>query len=564
MLKQFRSFWLRLKIPIQHWEGRKAQIKRTIDEIWQGRNEVRRDYEWIPLYFRYRQPKEANTVDDGTWADLEMEDIFARIDRTTSVIGRQYLYALLRIYDSDNAHGEMQRRIALYGIFKTNKQFREQVQRALYPLRHNSSGYLATLFYDELPTRPKYYPLIYLCSGFFFVSLGLTVISPAFVLLAAAMAFCNLLINTFYGRAVFRHFADLASLTTMLNAVGNLARIQPPAEINEFRTLRELKNLAAGLNKKVFWLCFDEMQASDIAAAIFLFLDLFGLSRLIAFLRTVDDLKRCRAEFRQIFDSIGSLDASIAISSWIESVPISVIPSFNLTGTINVTGIYHPLIKDAVGNSFFLPNESALITGSNMAGKTSFIKTIGVNMILARTLFVCLAKEADLPRRIVRSSIKLDEKVIDGQSYYSREIEQIRVFLNCRENHYIFLIDEIFRGTNTIERIAISAATLRYLAQRNMVLVTTHDVELKPLLEDCSRLYHFSEQVDGNKYYFDFVLREGPCKAGNAIRLIELKGYPTSVVAEARMFTAINSCAAAPSKTSVPGDPSLGAVTNNS
>ena len=111
----FSEIWLVLKAYAKPWESRKARIKKRLDEIWQGRNEVRRDYDWISLYFRYRQPHEANTVDNRTWADLEMEEIFARIDRTTSVIGRQYLYALLRIYDKDDFDFEKQRRAQLAG-----------------------------------------------------------------------------------------------------------------------------------------------------------------------------------------------------------------------------------------------------------------------------------------------------------------------------------------------------------------------------------------------------------------------------------------------------------------
>jgi DNA mismatch repair ATPase MutS len=326
----------------------------------------------------------------------------------------------------------------------------------------------------------------------------------------------------------------------MLSTVGNLSRIVPPSKISELDTLLNLRDLAAALNKKIFWLCFDEAQAGVLAAAVFGFLNFFGLSKLIAFIRIIDSLTKSRDKIRLMFESIGSLDASIAAASWIQSLPLSTVPSFNSTGKIEVEGIYHPLIKKAVGNSFHLQNKSALITGSNMAGKTTFIKTIGLNVILARTLFVCLAERADLPRWIVRSSIRLDEKVIDGQSYYSREIEQIREFLNCPDNCFLFLIDEIFRGTNTIERIAISAATLQHLSRRNMALVTTHDVELQALLADCSRLFHFSEQVNCDKYYFDFILRDGPCRAGNAIKLIELKGYPSNLVDEARRLAAAN------------------------
>jgi hypothetical protein len=517
---------------------REGRIKKHLDEIWQGKSVIRRDYDWIPLYFVYRQAGEPDTVDDRTWSDLEMEELFARIDRTTSVVGRQYLYAILRIYDNGNSDSEKLRRTALYSLFRTDADFREKIQRALYPLRRDSSAYLTTLLYEELPSKPKLHYLIYLSSGLFFLCLALIALNPVFVFAAAGMALCNLLINTFYGRKMFQHYADLASLTTMLSAVGNFARIKSPAKISELDTLRELKTLAAGLNKKVFWLCLDETQAGDLAAAGIAFLNHFGLSRLIAFLRVVDDLKKSREQFRRIFDAIGSLDAHVAIASWIQSLPMSTIPAFNSTGTIDVTGMYHPLIKGAVGNSLFLQKESALITGSNMAGKTTFIKTIGLNVVLARTLFVCLAERANLPRLIVRSSIKLDEKVIDGNSYYSREIEQIRDFLNCPENRFLFLIDEIFRGTNTIERIAIGAATLRYLSHRNMVLVTTHDVELQPMLSDCSRLFHFSEQVDGNRYYFDYILRDGPCRAGNAIKLVELRGFPPGIVEEARRLAA--------------------------
>ena len=499
---------------------------------------MRRDYDWIPLYFRYRQPCEAETVDDRTWSDLEMEEVFARIDRTTSVIGRQYLYAALRIYKNDNSDLEKKESHALYSLFRTDRNLREKIQRALYPLHRRDSAYLTTLLYEDLPPKPKYYWLLYLTSGSFFLSLGLIAVNPVFVFAAAGLAFCNLLINTFYGRRVFQHFDDLIALTTMLSAVGHFARIEPPAPIRELDTLRELKGLAAGLNRKVFWLSLDESQASDLAAAVFGFLNLFGLSRLVAFVRTVDELKESREKIRRIFDAIGSLDSRLAIASWMESLPLFTIPSFNSTGIIDVAGIYHPLIEKAVGNSFHLRQDSALITGSNMAGKTTFIKTIGLNVILARTIFISLADRADLPRLSIRSSIKLDEKVTDGQSYYSREIEQIREFLNCPENSCLFLIDEIFRGTNTVERIAISASVLRHLSRRNSVLVTTHDVELQPLLSDCSRLFHFSEQVEGRRHYFDFILRDGPCRAGNAIKLIELKGYPPDIVAEARRLAA--------------------------
>ena len=125
MFNHLKQLLLMVKAFTKPREGRKARIKRHLDEIWQGSNEARRDYDWIPLYFRYRQHDEANTVDDKTWSDLEIEEVFARIDRTTSVIDRQYLYSLLRIYNNDNFDQEKQKRHTLYSLFRTDEIFRE-------------------------------------------------------------------------------------------------------------------------------------------------------------------------------------------------------------------------------------------------------------------------------------------------------------------------------------------------------------------------------------------------------------------------------------------------------
>jgi hypothetical protein len=540
VFNQIRWHWLAIKSRMKFGGRRHRRIRRHLDEIRRGEGEIRRDYDWIPLYFRYQQTDESNTpgifdaVDDRTWADLEMNQVFARLDRTVSVIGRQYLYAMLRIYQND-ADQEPQRLNALYRLFETDAAFREKIQMALYPLRRDENAWIATLLYEALPPKPKFFPFIYLSAGLFFLALVLSFVNPVFIFAVVGMAFCNMIINAFYGPAIFRHCADLAPFATMLNAVGKLASIASPIPVRELDTLRERKDFAARLNKKVFWLCLNEDRTtSDLAAAVYGFLNHFGLSRLIAFLRVIDDLQKSKDEICQIFEAIGSLDACIAVASWRQGVSASAVPSFNESGIIDVEGLRHPLIENAVGNSIFLRGESALITGSNMAGKTSFIKTVGINMILAQTIFVTLAERADFPRYIVRTSIQRDEQVLDGRSYYFREIELLREFLNCPENRYLFLIDEILRGTNTVERVAISASILRHLASRNMALVTTHDVELQPLLSDCARLFHFSEQVEGDRYYFDFVLRDGPCRAGNAIRLIELKGYPSDIVTEAR------------------------------
>ncbi len=139
------------------------------------------------------------------------------------------------------------------------------------------------------------------------------------------------------------------------------------------------------INRKISWLCVDESRLNDLASAFVLFLNLFGLLRLVAFLLSLDDLNRHRDAMREMYEAIGALDVRVSVASYLESTRVWTKPSFECASGTDVTGIYHPLIENAVPNSFALERGAALITGSNLAGKTTFIKTIGVNLILART-----------------------------------------------------------------------------------------------------------------------------------------------------------------------------------
>jgi len=170
-----------------------------------------------------------------------------------------------------------------------------------------------------------------------------------------------------------------------------------------------------------------------------------------------------------------------------------------------------------------------------MAGKTTFIKTVGINFILAQTLNICLAKKAVIPQLIVKSAIRREDNLEESKSYYFVEIERLLSFIELSVNklEYLFLIDEIFRGTNTIERLSSSTAVLKYLDKNNFSFVTTHDIELQELLNNSYRIFHFCEQITDHKFYFDYKIHEGTTFSGNAIKLLEIKGYPEEIINEA-------------------------------
>lgn len=156
-------------------------------------------------------------------------------------------------------------------------------------------------------------------------------------------------------------------------------------------------------------------------------------------------------------------------------------PELATTPALEIIEGSHPLLPGGVRNSIRLGGSSALVTGSNMAGKTTFVKMLAINAILGRTAGFCLAARAMLPRLPVMAAIHGGHSVEAGKSHYFAEIEAIRGFLESETLHGggLFVLDEPFSGTNTAERIAIASAVLRALGQHSLVLVTTHDVELQ-------------------------------------------------------------------------------------
>jgi len=164
---------------------------------------------------------------------------------------------------------------------------------------------------------------------------------------------------------------------------------------------------------------------------------------------------------------------------------------------------------------------------------------VGINIILGRTMGFCLASRAVLPQSAVMASIRREHSVESGKSHYFGEIERLQTLVEYARQHRcrVFVIDELFSGTNTIERIAIARAVLEQLSTDAQVLVTTHDVELQQDLADDYDLYHFQENPD-IEGFFDYQLRPGAAVERNAIRLLGRVGFPCEIVARAMSLAA--------------------------
>ena len=171
-----------------------------------------------------------------------------------------------------------------------------------------------------------------------------------------------------------------------------------------------------------------------------------------------------------------------------------------------------------------------------MSGKSTFIRTVGVNVVLAQTIHTCFAHEYQAPFLNVKASMGAADSLLEGKSHYYSEVENIRALVHASEfgKQSLFLIDEILRGTNTIERVAAAKAILEYINRGDhIVMVATHDIELTELLDQQYECHHFREIIHNQQMDFDYTLQKGISSTRNAIAILELFGYPKSVVAEA-------------------------------
>ncbi|MBO6537252.1 MAG: hypothetical protein JJ966_13600 [Balneolaceae bacterium] len=198
----------------------------------------------------------------------------------------------------------------------------------------------------------------------------------------------------------------------------------------------------------------------------------------------------------------------------------------------------HPLIPDEarISNDFKVhPNKDLfLITGSNMAGKSTFLRTVGVNLVLAFTGAPVCAKSLNTQVFRVFSSINITDSLDEGYSHFYTEVRRLRYLLDeladIESAPLFFLVDEIYRGTNNRERYIGSAAFLKEVAgKRGVGMISSHDLELSKLESEIPQLVnlHFVESIKNNKMSFEYTLREGPCPSTNALEIMKMEGLPT-------------------------------------
>jgi len=237
----------------------------------------------------------------------------------------------------------------------------------------------------------------------------------------------------------------------------------------------------------------------------------------------------------KLYYLVGELDALTSIAIYKDcNKEKCTKPKFVTETLLKIKDGIHPLLKNPIENSIEIYNKGIVLTGTNMSGKSTFLRMVSTNILLAQTFNFVLAKEYEASFFYVVSSISPKDDIINGKSYYLAEAESIlRIIKSLENNVPVFCpIDEIFRGTNPIERITSSAEILKYINKgKSICIVATHDKELSDILKGTYDFYYFSENVDDKiGLSFDYKIKKGVSRTRNAIKLLDYIGYPKEII----------------------------------
>ncbi len=520
-------------------KSKKSELLSQLKREWGNPKKDYFNFDVISIYYDHCKEDCFQKIGDKMLLDLDLESVFQEIDHTKSRIGQQYLYNAFR--KPKGSKTELEKIDEAVEHFSKNPTQVFELQQYLASLDDYEDYYFPFLIFGELPEKLSWLWVVTILQGLTMGSIILAFFNPVFLLVLIAIFPINIFLHYWNKKKIGRNTRVFNRLSKIYDSAEQIHQIIDPkfVSISLEKDLAEVKNIV----KKVAWVkvnkSIQENEAFALAWMIIELIKIVSLTEFSTFYKVIEDINTKRESFHQLFKFIGKTDFILSITSYRSSLTSFSKPVFTENKKeIQVEKIRHPLLEECVANDLHLENKSLLLTGSNMSGKTTFIRSVGVNVLLAQTIFTTLSENYQAPFFKLATSIRISDDISEGKSYYLAEVDSINELLgNAKidEAPFLFIIDEVFKGTNTIERVGAARAILEFLNQKNhLVLVSTHDIELTDLLKGGFVLYHFQEQIQDDELFFDYKLKKGILQKRNAIRILELAKYPQEVIDNAR------------------------------
>ena len=491
------------------------------------------EYESISHFFKNTLKDGEDYIDDITWNDLDMDKIFMMIDNTHSSVGRDRLYKLLRKPVTDKA--ELEKREQLIEYFDTHEKERTRIMMYFAEIgfvrKISISDYMKNLFELKAGSNVFHY-MMWVC---IIIAVLYTFFVEPITGVMLIIAACGMSIITYYKlkSRIDSYFECVRQIVTMVDAAKKIKalNIDELSEYNDF--FDETIHRFAGIMHGSFVVTSTKQNNGSIGDVIMEYVKMFTHIDLIKFNSILKNFNRNYEHVTKMMDTLGYIEAMISVASFRHLLPYMCTPEFTDGGRMKIKDVYHLALNSPVANSLD-ESKPVLITGSNASGKSTFLKSVAINALLAQTVNTCPAEEYSAPFYRIYSSMALADNIEAGESYYIVEIKSLKRIVDAAGKpgaKILCFIDEVLRGTNTVERIAASSEILKNLASNGvMCFAATHDIELTHILEDYYSNYHFTEEVEDDNVVFSYVLQNGRATSRNAIKLLKIIGYDNAII----------------------------------
>ncbi len=521
---------------------KKKKLLQKISSEWGEKKNEYRNFDLIEAYTKLNPSNEFHTLSEQTKTDIDFYDLFCHLDRTSSKPGQQFLFD--KLSRPSNNLTELEEFNKQVSFFSAHKAAREDAQFLLSQLNKSEAYYITTLLQDKLLDKPTWAKLFIVDTLLVVVLLILSFWYPVMLIWLMIPFAVNLFFHYWNKKNTYKFSKSFPQLNLLLAVSKAFFKRDIPFKKNEVED--SVASLAV-FQRKFRLLNFGDYGDNEIAQVIFMIFELLKALFLIeihSFFSVLKTLQNKKTDVNTVMRFVGSIDAAISTASVRAGGNKITVPVFiDRKKELQFTNLFHPLVENCVANSLTIEGKSILITGSNMSGKSTFIRAVAINSILAQTIYTCFADEFITPFVKVFSSIRIDDSLSDAKSYYFEEVNVISGLISQSINSFqnLFILDEVFKGTNTIERVAAAKAILSFLnKQDNIVFVSTHDIELAELLKTEYDLYHFVEDIENDKLIFDHKLKRGQLTSRNAIKILELSNYPAEIISEAKSIATKN------------------------
>lgn len=489
--------------------------------------------EKIKIYLKETLENEnVETIDEVTWNDLNMDDMYFKLNHTRSFVGEQVLYKELATISSKPFVSEEH-----IAYLSSNSEKRIDLEQALYGIgKQKDDYYLPIIINDASALRIGVWWIYNILQLLIFVLLFVALFTEnkLFIIATIGIGVINLTISMHLKNKYQDMLFSIGGIKQMTSLVKLISNDKELSSVFLTDKLNTVIKTAERISKYIsnFQIRRKYYMIGDGGGLLLDYIMGITLYDIVAYNRVIKLMESHRDDVQTLYKLVGQLDVEIAVASYRHRIKSWCIPVFD-SDIITVSELVHPAVNKCISNSVTIKN-GIMLTGANASGKSTFMKAIAVNIILAQTINTASANKFTIPDKIkIMSSMSLRDDIETGESYYLREINQLKRMLEAinEKKPTIIFIDEILKGTNSVERVAASYGVLEYLCHKNaFVVVATHDISLVELVKGRYKCYYFGSEIIDGEIKLDYKLHKGINSTSNAIKLLEIAGFPQEII----------------------------------